>query len=562
MAVEEQDSVTTGSAGRAPPKPEKVEPVKGAKLAVIVCSMYFGVFLGALDTTVVTSLLSHIASDLHELSRVSWIATGYLVACAAFQPLYGKISDIFGRKSILIFCNVMFAIGCAVCGVSYNLEWLVAGRVISGIGGGGIMSLSTIAVSDLVPLRHRGIFQGFGNICFGSGAGIGGVVGGVVSDRYGWRAVFSLQVPFICISIILLSVFFNTSKKAPSTSEEDPLINGSAEYDSNGYGTSQPSHEEGENKKSKREKFRRIDLLGASLLVATLLVLMFAISTAGDQFAWSSPLIIGLLITSVLLACAFIYVEQYVAKEPVIAIHLFSNRTITASSLTNFFGTMASYTILFYAPIFYASVFDMSPTNVGKRLAGNFLGVAFGSFLSGILMARSGRYYYLGCSAGVSLVVGSAILVGMTTQTPVVWQFLSLFFIGTGYAGMLTVTLLALISAAHHDYQAITTSIQYAFRGIGSTLGVSVASSIFRNVLQSQLHSNVSGKDAEKVIHKVLDSVEAIRQLPSEYQPAVIESYNVASKVVLTTALVLGVISVLTSALMREHRLHSNLERE
>ncbi|KAA8902059.1 hypothetical protein TRICI_005947 [Trichomonascus ciferrii] len=534
------------------PRPNKVEPVSGVKLALIVCPMYFGVFLGALDGTVVTALLSHIASDLHELSRVSWIATGYLVACAAFQPLYGKISDIFGRKEVLIFCNVMFAIGCLICGVSYNLEWLVAGRVVSGIGGGGIMSLSTIAVSDLVPLRLRGIFQGFGNISFGMGAGVGGVVGGILTDKYGWRFVFTIQVPFICLSIFLLSVFFKPGKRSTARSrapsEEDPLLTDNT--------TEEPKEE------TRREKFRRIDVLGACTLVSTLLVLMFAIATAGDQFAWSSPVIIGLLVLSFLLACAFVYVELYIAKEPVIAIELFSNRTITASSFTNLFGTMAVYSILFYAPIFYASVFGMTPTAVGERLGGNFFGVAFGSFSSGILMAKTGKYYTLGCLSGILLILGSAIIVSITPESPVFLQYVSLFLTGTGYSGMLTVTLLALISAAHHDYQAITTSIQYAFRGIGSTLGVSIASSIFRNVLKTQLYENVHGEKADAIIKKVLDSVDAIRQIPIEYQPAVIASYNVASKVVLSTALAMGVLSVICSALMREHKLHSTIERD
>jgi MFS family permease len=194
------------------------KPLTGFRFLVVCTSLYFGVFLAALDGTIVTSLLSHIASDLHELGRISWIASAYLAACTAVQPLYGKLSDIYGRKNLLFFCNVTFGIGCLMCGVADGLWMLVLGRVVSGIGGGGLTILSTIAISDIVPLRKRGVFQGIGNIAFGSGAGFGGIFGGLVYESMGWRAAFWLQVPTIVISATLVHMF------APATKVSEELV--------------------------------------------------------------------------------------------------------------------------------------------------------------------------------------------------------------------------------------------------------------------------------------------------------------------------------------------------
>ncbi|CAN6643756.1 vacuolar basic amino acid transporter 1 [Trichomonascus vanleenenianus] len=525
------------------------------RVIVILSSMWVGVFLAALDGTVVTSLLSHIASDLKELQRVQWIATGYLVACAAFQPIYGKISDIYGRKNVLVFCNLMFALGCLICGVAANLEQLVLGRVVAGIGGGGMFSVGTIAQSDLVPLRSRGILQGIGNICYGVGAGVGGVVGGFMSDRYGWRSAFNVQIPFILLSAVLLMVFFthdNVKKQ-----ERAPLL---GEESNNGsYGATNSS------KKGSRfidyDQLRRIDFLGSITLVSSLLLLMLAISIGGQQYAWTSPVVIGLLGLSAAIASLFVYVELYIAKEPVIPVNLFSNRTIMASSLTNFFCTMSVYAILFFVPVRFQSVMDMTPTQVGKRLFGNFIGVASGSFMAGFYMKHTGRYYWCGVISPLLYLFGVSILIHYHLTMPLSMQYASLILNGFGYAAMLTVTLLALIAAVPHEFQAVTTSIQYAFRGIGSSLGVSVGSSIFQISLAQQLHERVQGPLAGDVISRVMDSVEAIRKVPEEYQPAVIASYEYSTRMVMTSCLVLGVIGLFFSALMREYKLHNTLER-
>jgi MFS family permease len=251
----------------------------------------------------------------------------------------------------------------------------------------------------------------------------------------------------------------------------------------------------------------------------------------------------------------------YVAREPVIPLQLFIHRTILASSLTNLFMTMTVYATLFFVPVYLASVFDMSPQQVGVRLAFNFLGVAIGSFGAGIYMRKTGKYYWLGVLSPAGYVIGIIMICMLATHPENWWQFMSLFLTGAGYAAMLTVTLIALISAVPHTFQAVTTSIQYAFRGVGSTLGVALASSLFTNMLSKLLRENVHGPDAEKYIKMVLESVDAIRQVPVKYQPAIISSYEGALQAVFYSSLALAIFGVVSAACTGEHPLHTKISR-
>lgn len=176
------------------------------RLVFVLGSVYIGVFLGALDSTVIATLSAPISTSFSSLGLLSWLASAYLIANAACQPLSGRLTDIFSRKTGLVVANLLFAIGNLICGLA-TTEWaMIAGRVIAGMGGGCLMSISTFLASDLVPLRRRGVQQGLGNLFYGAGAGLGGLFGGLVNDNWGWRVAFLIQVPLVMISGIL--VFF------------------------------------------------------------------------------------------------------------------------------------------------------------------------------------------------------------------------------------------------------------------------------------------------------------------------------------------------------------------
>ncbi|KAK9466135.1 major facilitator superfamily domain-containing protein [Lipomyces arxii] len=521
---------------------ETHEEISNVKLVVVFLSLYIGVFLGALDGTVVATLLAHIASEFDGFRNVSWIATAYLIACAAFQPLYGKLTDIFGRKPGLIFSNVMFGLGCLACGMASNLWLLVFARVVAGIGGGGLFALSTITLSDLVPLRRRGVLQGFGNIMFGSGSALGGILGGAVSSSLGWRWAFYLQVPFIVISTLAIILFLDLPVKPDYDSDEE-AVDGETELAREG------------------RLLKRIDFLGAGTLVVALVLFLFAVSVGGNQLPWNHWVVVISLPLSVAIFALYIYIELEVAVEPIIPVQLLKDRTIFGASFCNWFMTMSVYSLLFYIPLYFVSVRDFSETKAGSSLISNFVGVAVGSFGSGIYMRSTGQYYKLALVCAGLYILGTGLVISLGLHTSMWLVIIYTFLPGVAYGALLTITLIALIAAVPHEFQAVTTSIQYGFRGTGSTLGVAVASSVFQNTLTKSLQGRIYGSDSAQIINRILESVDSVKSLPPYLIPTVREAYLDASRAVFILCCILGVVTAGATILMKEHVLHSTLSR-
>ncbi|KAM9920173.1 hypothetical protein OXX59_007406 [Metschnikowia pulcherrima] len=510
-----------------------------AQFYTLISSIYMASFLAALDTTVVTTLLTVIASDLNAVENISWIATAYLLSCSAFQPIYGKLSDIFGRKILLLICCFLFAVGCCIC-VTDSLWLLVIGRFVTGCGGSGLTTLGTITMSDLIPLRERGLYQGLANICFGLGAASGGIVGGVVADVFGWKWVFILQIPLAILVGLAIFTYLNLPEGSP------------------GLGATGTDFS---------DKLKRVDFLGAILLVSSLMIILTTASMGGAQIAYTSKTFIGLVILSVLLFSSFIYTESYVSDEPIIPMEVMTERTVLASSLANWFYTMGVFTYLFFIPMFFQTVMGLTATQSGERIIPNFFAVSLGSVGAGLYMKKTGRYYVLTVAVGVISLLGMWRVLKLSPESSLLTQFTILIPPGFGYSCILSVTLLSLIAAVPMKYQACTTSIQYTFRATGSTIGVSIATAIFQNIVRDRLSENIhevieDSALAEKIIRKALENTNYVWEAPEVARSAIRQAYNSGCKgafVFSTATIALGYVS---SLFMKEHVLHSSMNRD
>ncbi|MCH0628879.1 MFS transporter [Kocuria palustris] len=509
------------------------------QLRVVVLLLFLCSFLAALDTTVVTALLTKIANDLNAISLISWIATAYLLSCSAMQPIFGKLSDIFGRRAMLFICCITFGLGCAMC-VTKSLTMLVLGRFVTGLGGLGMTCLGTITMSDLIPLRDRGFYQGMANIFFGLGSASGGFVGGLISDALGWEYVFILQVPLALLAAFVIRKYLILPSGSPGL---------------------------GAVGSSMRAKLARVDFLGSFLLVLALMCVLTAASIGGKDVAYSSPWFIGLCIASFVLLAAFVYVEAYISEEPIIPIHLLGERTIISLSLANWFYSMGVFTYLFYIPVFFSTVMQLSATQTGLRLIPNFFAVSVGSVGAGIYMKKTGRYWKLAMVFGLISVIGIIRLYWINPQASLLTQFTIMLPPGFGYSVMLTITLLALILAAPAKYQACTTSIQYTFRSTGSTLGVSIALALFQYGLRKNLLWRVPAvvldpELAKKFIEKALANSDYIYKAPKYVSQAISDSYWMACRLAFAFAVATITMGAISAIFMRENKLHLTVNRD
>lgn len=525
--------------------------ISQTRINIILSSMCLGSFLAALDNTVVTTLLSHIASEFNELSNVSWIATAYLLSSATFQPLYGKVSDIFGRRPLIIISNVFFITGCLICGFAPTIWWLVFGRFIAGIGGGGVTSLGSITASDIVPLRSRALYQGIFNFFFGLGIAMGGLVGGWFSEtKSGWRMAFIVQAPLCVVSLTLILVFL----KLPPGCKGLGLI----ENDKEG-------------KPDIWAKFKKIDWTGSLSLVSFLFTFMLASSLGGNEIPYNSKTFIVLSITVLILGFLFFYIELYIARDPILPIRFLKDRSVLGASFANWFCMMSGITLAFYVPVYWSSVLNLKPTEMGRRIAPNFFSTAFGSMGAGFYMKKTGQYYNFLLAFAALMVVGQIQALLMTPDISTWKQYLTIPIPQLGGSVIITVTLLAMISAVPHEHQAATTSISYAFRSTGSTLGVSIGAALFRNKLSTKLLKSVLEFESDKhpkgellkIIKKATESSEYVHaDAPKFIQETLIRCYDNACKTTFTFCFGAAAMAFLSCSIIREYKLHTSIDRK
>ncbi|KAK5126758.1 hypothetical protein LTR85_009692 [Meristemomyces frigidus] len=471
-------------------------------LKYILPALGIGVFLAAADQTIIVTSYGNIGSELKSLNRTSWIATAYFLTLTSFQPLYGKLSDIFGRKACLLFAYMIFGIGCLCCGLVQNMSQLIAARAFAGIGGGGMTTVVSILLSDVVPLRERGQWQGYLNIIYAAGSSSGAPFGGILADSLGWRWSFLIQAP-LCLAAFA-AVFFVLN--LPKRDETDW-----------------------------KKKLGRIDFLGAAILISAVFTLLLALDR-GSNVSWQAGITIVSIAVSIPLFVLFIIVEMKVAQEPFAPGHIIFNRTTFACYFCYFFSIAGWLAALFYIPLYFQVVEGLSATGAGIRLIPSIVGSVCGSLAGGYYMRKTGKYYWLTVLAYFFLVVGmtiiflcSGVLVNSTVGI-ILAMALSGFSSGIGS----TCALIALIANCSREDQAVATACSYLFRSLGSVFGISMSATLANQALRKSLASELpslglSKEEALEIAERVRQSLESLRGLAPDVKAIVIESYAQSS---------------------------------
>lgn len=464
--------------------------VPTVSVSKVLPALLLGVVLAALDNTIVASTYTKIGAEFGKFSQVSWTATAYMISCTAFQPLFGKFCDIYGRKKTLLAAYCVFGIGCFLCGTSRSLWQLVAARAIAGIGGGGMNSTVSILMSDIVPLKQRGTYQGIINVFFAIGSSLGGPVGGYFADQYTWRIGFLIQVPLIAIAF--LCVYFTLNL---------------------------PHH----NHVSFMTRFRKIDLQGLILLIIGVTTMTCAFTLGGNVREWNDPVVISLLIASAISYLSFVYVEAFVASEPLAPMDVLTERTCLSSYLCNFFHSVANFGWIYGMPLFFQSIKNEGAEKSGIRLIPMIIGSSLGSLLGGAVISLTGNYkkitvgsYFFGSVAALFM-----LRYGYSNFN---WEYAVYPFsggLGNGIA--VTTTLVAIIHASPSALQASAIATSYLFRSNGCVLGVSISSSIVQTVLGIKLRKSLDF-DVDELLHHLRKDISYVHRLPEEIRQTVLDA--------------------------------------
>ncbi|KAJ7718948.1 MFS general substrate transporter [Mycena maculata] len=504
-------------------------PAEASRLdfALLMTGIWSLVFISSLNATIVATLISTIGSSLESMQLSSWIGTAYLLALCAFTPLYGRLANIVGRRPSILFAGTLFGLGTILCGFAQNMTQLIAFRALAGIGGGGMTVVGSVIVSDSVPLKSRGLYQGFANLLFGLGGAIGAPLGGWLGDTIGWRTAFLCQSPFLVFGLYLLYLKVR----------EPAVVLAAA-------GTSIYA------------KLKRIDYAGSASLVLALLTFLVGMSfKTTAAYEWEDPHVWAFLTAGVVFACLFVLIELKYAVEPIMPITMLKRRTPGFVALNNFLLSVLSFSTIYNTPLYFTAARLRTSANAGSHLIPNSVCVAIGSLFAGWYMRKTGRYWKLQAFAGLGVVAANVSLASWNANTPEWVLYTTLMPSGFGFATTLTTTLLALIASVPRDDIPLATGVSYLFRTTGQVLGVSLSAALTQTLLARNLRARITGADAADIITKILDSTAYIHTLPADLRDKATTSWALALRTVFYCQIVLAVSLFLSLLPIEEHSL-------
>jgi EmrB/QacA subfamily drug resistance transporter len=425
--------------------------VSRGRLISILIGVMLGMLLAALDQTIVGTALPHIVADLGGLDHYAWVVTAYLLASTVTVPIYGKLSDIYGRRLFFIGGMVIFLVGSALAGTSQDMTQLIIYRFIQGLGAGGMMPIALAIIGDLFSPAERGKWQGLFVAVFGLSSIVGPTLGGWITDNWGWRWVFYVNMPVGIIAIVTAGFVLPT------------LIN-------------------------KRKHI--IDYLGSATMVAGTIPLLLAFSWAGSQYAWGSWQIIGLFTFSIVMLIIFVLIE-FRAAEPIISPRLFKNSIFLVSVIAMFLVSAGMFGAILYLPLFVQGVLGDSATNSGIVLTPMMIGFMVSSIVGGQLLSRTGRYKILAIFGFIVAAAGMFLLSRMVPTTSEGEVVRNMIITGLGIGVMMSLFTIVVQNAfPYRQLGEVTASLTF-FRSIGSTMGVAVMGTIMINAYQTAMQSNL-----------------------------------------------------------------------
>ena len=472
------------------------------EIQVIFFGLMAGMLVAALDQTVVSTALPTIVGDLGGLEHLSWVVTAYLLSSTISVPVYGKVSDLLGRKVVFQFALALFVAGSMLCGVAQNMAQLIGFRALQGLGGGGLLAMAQAIIGDVVSPRERGRYQGYLGAVFAFSSVVGPLIGGFFVDHLSWRWVFYVNVPVGAVAFAIIGAVLNL-----------PF----------------------------RKVQHRIDYLGAALIACAATCLLLVTVWGGSQFPWGSAEIIGLAFAGVAMLVGF-FVQEGRAEEPIIPLRLWRNRIVTVATGLEFLVGFAMFGAIIFLPLWLQTVGGASAQNSGLLILPLMAGLMTSSIVSGRMISKTGRYKRFPVTGTALISVGLFLLSTMDVGPGRLQSSLYMVILGLGMGMIIQVMVLVVQNAVEHRDLGTATAAESFIRSMGGAFGVAVFGAILTHRLTAELTALLpAGTPADT--GSLTASPAAILQLPAPIREAVVQALANSIHTVFLAATPLAVIA-------------------
>jgi EmrB/QacA subfamily drug resistance transporter len=524
FAAAEQGEPRMSAPATTPASPSGEVGFSHRQILAIMSGLMLGMFLAALDQTIVSTALPTIVGDFHRSSLLSWVITAYLLASTASTPLWGKAGDVYGRKRVFQLAIVVFLLASALCGASRNMFELIAFRGLQGIGGGGLISLVFAIVGDVIPPRQRGRYQGYFGAVFGVASVVGPLAGGFAVDSLSWRYIFYVNLPLGIAALVVT----NRVLRMP-----------------------------------RRTTHVLIDWWGALLLVAGVSCILLATQTGGTDHPWGSWPVIGLFVLGAVGLAGFV-VREKVAPEPILPLELFRMQIFTVANIVSFVSGVAMFGALAFLPQYLQLVHGVSATESGLLLLPLLIGLLVMSIGSGRYISRTGRYRWFPLAGTIMVTIGLILLARLGAHTSLAIVGVDILIFGAGLGLFIQVLTLVVQNAVPMRQMGVATSSVTFFRSMGGAIGASALGAVltagiaaeFPRFLPPAALAGGGNKVAEFVESPV--ALDALGRSHPALHEGIIQAYSHAIDRLFLAAVPVSILSVIAALFIRQVRLRTS----
>ncbi len=496
-----------------------IEQLGHRRVLIIIGALMLGMLLAALDQTIVSTALPTIVGDLGGAAHIAWIVTAYLLASTVSTPLWGKLGDLYGRKSFFQASIVIFLVGSALSGTSESMTMLICFRAIQGLGAGGLMVGAQAIIGDVVPPRDRGRYQGLFGAVFALATVIGPLLGGFLTQSVSWRWVFYINLPLGALAL------FVTASVLPGNLAKVKHV---------------------------------IDYAGAILLTLSASALVLLASLGGTTYPWGSAPILALAAAGVGLLVLWALIERR-AVEPILALRLFANRVFSASSAIGFVVGFALFGAITFLPVFLQVAKGADPTTSGLQLLPLMAGLLATSIGSGILISRWGRYKVFPVAGTAVMTLGMYLLSTVKADTSDAVMYLYMAVLGAGLGAVMQVLVIAVQNAVEYRDLGAATAGATFFRSIGGSFGTAIFGAIFANVLSVRLTKDLHGLPVPRGLGATV-SPGLLRHISPALAHGVVQAYSSTIGTLFVVAVPVAGVAFLLTWLLPELRLRTSID--